>query len=353
MTTPPTFLVTGATGYLGRHVFEALSRVLPSARPVALVRDVRQWEELDWQQAERPIPAIAGRLDQPDTFRDDPRLGELGGIFHLAGEVKHTRRDTEGMRRTNVEGTLAMVRLAAEKKCRLVFVSSSGTVSCFKEPHGAADEEAPFCEETVGTWPYYASKIEAERGARKLADELGVELVIVRPPVLLGPGDHRFRSTNNVMRVLKRRLPFILGGGMHFVDIRDVADAMVRAMVHGSPRPVYHFRGEATTLDGFFRQVAKEAGYEPSWVTLPKAVSWNLARLNLALGSKLSVLPDPVVVEMGSHFWDVKSTYAEEDLGFRNRAPSETLRDTIAWLREHHPVLNPNAKPIAEHLLHH
>ena len=133
-------------------------------------------------------------------------------------------------------------------------------------------------------------------------------------------------------------VPFILGGGMHFVDIRDVADAMVRAMVHGSPRPVYHFRGEATTLDGFFRQVAKEAGYEPSWVTLPKAVSWNLARLNLALGSKLSVLPDPVVVEMGSHFWDVKSMYAEEDLGFRNRAPSETLRDTIAWLREHHPV---------------
>lgn len=353
MTSKPTFLVTGATGFLGRHVLEALPRILPDAEAVALVRDVSQWEALDWQRADRPIAAIAGRFDQPDAWKEDPRLGTLAGIFHLAGEVKHTRRDTEEMRRINVEGTLAMVRLAAAKKCRMVFVSTSGTVSCFKEQAGAADESAPFCDETVGTWPYYASKIEAEREARKLADELGVDLVIVRPPVLLGPGDHRFRSTNNVMRVLKRKLPFILGGGMHFVDIRDVSDAMVRAMVHRSPRPVYHFRGEATTLDGFFRLVAKEAGYEPSWVTLPKPVSLTLARLNLALGGKLSVLPDPVVVEMGSHFWDVKSTFAEEELQFRNRPPAETLRDTIAWLREHHPILNPHAKPIAEHLLHH
>ena len=79
------------------------------------------------------------------------------------------------------------IREAAERGCRLVFVSTSGTVGCFRDPAGSADEASPFCEAEVGGWPYYRSKIDAEREARRLADQLGVRLVIMRPPVLLGP----------------------------------------------------------------------------------------------------------------------------------------------------------------------
>ena len=68
-----------------------------------------------------------------------------------------------------------MVRLAARHRCRLVLVSTSGTVGCFRHPDATADEEAPYCEREVARWPYYNSKIQAEQTARKLADELGVQ----------------------------------------------------------------------------------------------------------------------------------------------------------------------------------
>jgi nucleoside-diphosphate-sugar epimerase len=65
-----------------------------------------------------------------------------------------------------------------------------------------ADEEAPFAERLVARWAYYVSKIRAEREARRLAHQLGVELVIVRPPVLLGLDDHNRLSTGCVQKVL-------------------------------------------------------------------------------------------------------------------------------------------------------
>jgi dihydroflavonol-4-reductase len=61
------------------------------------------------------------------------------------------------------------------------------------------------------------------------------------------------------------------------------------------------------------------------------------ARVNRRLGSPLRVLPDPVLIEMAGHHWDHRSRHAEQELGYASRAPEETLRDTVAWLREHHP----------------
>ena len=82
---------------------------------------------------------------------------------------------------------------------------------------------------------------------RAFADELGVELVFIRPPVLLGPGDHRFRSTSNIIRMLRGRLPFLIQGGMHFIDIRDAMHAIWCAMERPDVRPVYHLAGTSST----------------------------------------------------------------------------------------------------------
>ncbi len=337
----PAYLITGASGFLGRHILQSLRKNAPEARLLVLVRDAESWESQDWRQGLGEVEVVIGQLFPADSWRSDPRLAHLDGIFHLAAEVKHTRSDTGDMVRTNVEGTLSMVRLAAEKQCRLLFVSSSGTVSCSPRPGQGVGEDAPYREDVVGDWPYYASKIRAEKEARRLARESGVELVIFRPPVLLGPEDHRYRSTSNVLRVLRRRLPFIIHGGMHFVDVRDAADAMVRAMQHPNAQPVYHLAGTASTLDEFFRMVAERASLKPSWITLPGWLLRHAARLNEISGRRLHILPDPVVVEMAAHYWDLGSRHAEADLGYRSRPPEETIADTVAWMRSNHPDLKP------------
>jgi dihydroflavonol-4-reductase len=333
------FLVTGGTGFLGRHVLLALRRLRPDARLVVLVRDRRPWFEQEWTAEIGAVELVEGPLDSTAEWGDDPRLEGVQGIFHLAAVVNHSRSAADETFRTNVTGTMAMVELAARLSCRLLFVSTSGVVSCWPRPGNGAWEDGEFRDAIVGSWPYYASKIAAERNAGTLAKQLGVDLVVVRPPVLLGPGDHRFRSTVNVLRVLRGRLPAVPRGGMHFADVRDAADAMVRAMLLPRPRPVYHLVGSIASLDHFFRSVAAAAGVPRKWRVLPSWLLRGATRLNRRLGSPLHVLPDPVLLEMASHHWDHRSRYAEKELDYATRPPAETLRDTVDWLRQHHPEL--------------
>lgn len=252
------------------------------------------------------------------------------------------------MMRANVDGTLAMVRLAAHLGARLLFVSSSGTVGASKNPAEAPFEGARFAHQTAGAWPYYASKIRAEEEARRLADQLGVELVVVRPPVMLGPGDHRFRSTGNIIRHLRQKLPFLLHGGIHFVDVRDAARAMLRAATVAGPSPVYHLVGTSCSVPAFFGMVEAVSGVPAPKLVLPAEVARRISVIvDLAIhalpGDRHSPLPDPVVFEMGSHYWGLSSTRAEAELGYRGRPGMETLRDTVDWLRNNHPALDRRA----------
>ena len=326
------WLVTGASGFLGRHLLEANERSDAPRRFVALVRDPAAWSAMPWTAGLTRVRTLTGELLDPAAWRDAPSLAGLAGIVHLAALVRHSRRDAELVLKTNVEGTLAMVDLAAARACRLVFVSSSGTVGCFRTPAKSADETAPYCEAEVQRWPYYRSKILAERAARNRAAEHGVDLVIVRPPVLLGPGDHRHRSTSYVARFLQNRIPFLIRGGMHFADVRDVAQALLRLTTLPRPRPIYHLPGTLCTLSEFYGRLARLTGKPAPRRVLPFRAAWWCAWLSERLG--LGLLPEPGVIEMAAHHWAVRSLYAEQELGYASRPADLTLRDTIASLEE-------------------
>ena len=329
------WLVTGASGFLGRHLLDEIHAGTADPRAVALVRNPGEWDAMGWTRALTGVETISGTVADAEQWGDDPRLDGVAGIFHLAALVRHRRRGAGELYRTNVEGTAAMVRLAARRRCRMVFVSTSGTVGCFRSASGSADEASPFCEAEVSGWPYYTSKIAAEREARRLAGQLGVDLVIVRPPVLLGPGDHKFRSTGHLTRFLRGRLPFLVSGGMHFADVRDAARALLRAMVRPGARPVYHLPGTVCSIEEFFALAGSIAGKKPPSRMLPYRTAWWLARLTEPLG----VLPDPVVIEMAAHHWGMRSLFAGTELDYQSRPGAETLRDTVEWLRANHPGL--------------
>lgn len=323
-------LITGATGFLGRHLLRALWA--QGIRPAVLVRQRAAWGTEAWHSQDGAASLIEGHPLAPELWRSDPALSGVRSIFHLAGIVRHTRSAPEEMLKLNVKGTLDMVHVAARLGARLVFVSSSGTVGCFRAQDMRAEEDAPFAESLAGRWPYYASKIRAEREARSLADKLGVELVIVRPPVLLGPEDHRRRSTGYVQKVLDGKVPLVPSGGMHFTDVRDVATALARIAELQSPRAVYHLPGTATTLREFFAMVTEVSGAPVIERPLPRWAAIGLAQIG-ALGGRLHAsMPDPVVLEMATCFWGLASLFAHE-LGYAPRPGRQTLSDTVSWLR--------------------
>jgi nucleoside-diphosphate-sugar epimerase len=327
----PKVLVTGATGFLGRHLLRTL--VEQGVGRVALVREASAWEAQPWRHEAGDVGVVEGSPLDSERWKNDPALAGVTTIFHTAGIVSHSRKSPEAMMELNVEGTLAMVRVAKTLGARLVFVSSSGTVGCFPFKDMSADEDSPYAEPTVSRWPYYVSKIRAERDARKLAAHFGVELVIIRPPVLLGPDDHRHRSTAYVKKVLENKVPAVPRGGMNFTDIRDVARALARLVDFPSPRPVYHLPGQAMSLREFFDMVIEVSGAKPIRRPMPPWATMGLARVARLTPRRPSWIPDPVVLEMSTHYWGLTSLFAHE-LGYAPRSARQTLSDTVGWLRQ-------------------
>lgn len=336
-----TYLITGATGFVGRHLLQAL-HAANDCLPVALVRQKQLWNSYDWARDLTGVQVLAGSVVEARAWTNDPVLKNLQGIYHLAAVVRHSRQGAEEMYQTNIQGVLNMVRLAQRHKCRLIYVSTTGTVGCFKKFGQYVDEDSPYCEQEVKNWPYYDSKIQAEKKAQELAHELGVELVIIRPPVLLGPGDHRARATGHIVRMLRGKLPFIIRGGMHFVDIRDATQAILKAMQITGPKPVYHLVGKTCSIDDFFGMVAAVSGVPCPRRHLSRRLAWSVSSLTQWVdrwipGDRHPLLPDPVVFEMASCYWDAQSKYSAKDLGFANRPALDTIRDTVAWICENYP----------------
>lgn len=327
-----TVLVTGATGFLGGHVLHALRRQSPHGAAAVLVRSARTWHDAAHSKHAGAVQVIEGELTDVSAVIKALGGQTLTGILHLAAVVHHSRSDAAKTHRANVVGTGAMVDLAQKTGARLVFVSTSGTVGCHRQASYSPNEHAPHCSAAVRHWPYYVSKIAAEKLILKAVQQKQLDAVILRPPVMLGPNDARFRATSLLVRFLRGRVPFYLGGGMHFIDVRDAAEAVAAALHHRAPRPVYNLPGAAMSLKNYFQAVGDLSGVKAPKLLLPYPVAHAFARVT---GGRIF---DPVVIEMGRHHWGLSSLYAQE-LGFSPRSEYETLTETVAWLRDVHPAL--------------
>lgn len=324
-----TILVTGGTGYVGRNIVAAL-RV--TGREVRLLN-----RSIDSELERAGAVTVCGSILEPADLR--AALSGCEAVFHCAGRVDRSRAHAAAMRRLHVQGTQAVVEFAARARVRrVVYVSTSGAVCCTRNPE-VLDENAPYSSLSE-RWPYFESKIEAERVAFAAAREKGVDLICLNPSLILGPGDVRDSSTGDVLKVLQRRLPGIPSGGLSFVDVRDVASVAVAALERGRPGDRYLLGAANWTLQRFFGRIGELAGVPVPRLRIPDGPARLAARtidpLFRALGR-----PSPLdlpSVEMSQVFWYVNSSRARRELGFVSRIPDETLRDTIDDLRRRHEL---------------
>lgn len=320
------YLVTGPTGFLGRHLVALLLE--RGHVVVALCR--KGAPDLEAQG----LSVFAGDVLDGASVR---KAAEgCDGVFHCAGLVSRKREDAEALYRVNVDGTksaLDACRQAGIK--RVVLASTSGTVAVSKSPE-VVDERAEVPMEIISAWPYYRSKLYAERAAldRNTSE---FEVVSINPSLLLGPGDVNGSSTGDVVQFLEGKLPVIPAGGLSFVDARDAAEAMVLGMEKGRGGQRYLIGAANMTLFAFFGRIARIADVAEPKLKAPKSV-W-LAKLGAEVLNKVSKhLPmdmelDPVSAEMGQYFWYLDNGKAKRELGWDHRDPIETLSDTVDDLR--------------------
>ena len=337
-------LVTGATGFLGGHLVERLLE--EGHEVVALCRE------------EEPELSARGVTVAPGDVLDRESVERAAdgcvGVFHCAGKVSRHPEDAEELYKLHVDGTRSVLAACKAKGVRrFVHASTSGTVAVSDDPRRFAteDDEAPLA--LIARWPYYRSKLYAERAALE-ANEPGVlDVVSVNPTLLLGPGDLRGSSTEDVRLFLERRIPAVPAGGLSFVDARDAADAMVLAMDRGKPGARYLIGAKNLTIRRFFECLERVSGVHAPLLPMPRMPM--MARLGAPwLGRALERLgqfpvPDPVSLEMAQYFWYLDSSRAEAELGWTPRDPMQTLADTVRDLYDRRVVTwGAGAYPAAE-----
>lgn len=333
------YLVTGATGFLGRHLVAQL--VAEGHDVVALVRT----PGVDFG-VDGPGKIEQAKGDILDRASVEAAAAGCEGVFHCAGKVSRKPEDAEELHRLHVVGTRTVLDACIARGVRrAVVASTSGVVAVSTDPDkiSTEDDETPIG--ILSRWPYYRTKLFAEQAAFEkngavLPDNAGLfQVVCVNPTLLLGPGDVNGSSTEDVRLFLERRIPAIPPGGLSYVDVRDAAMGMRLAMERGTPGKRYLLGACNLTMREFFARLERVSGVRGPVVPVPRAPhgievaragAQLLERMTARLGLTLPV--DAVSLDMAHHTWYLDASLAEKELGWVPRDPTETLADTVADL---------------------
>ena len=293
MSAAQTILVTGADGFVGRALCEALRE--RGDQVIAAVRTV-----------DGPGRAVVGNLDGNTDWR--AALHGCATVVHLAARV-HVMSDTHAdplrlYREVNVEATLNLARQAhAAGVKRMVFVSSvkvNGEATDGK-PFAATDVPAP-------SDPYGISKMEAEDGLRAYAAASGLEVVIVRPPLVYGPGVKA--NFLNLIKMVERGLPLPLGlvdNRRSMVALDNLVDLLMLCTRHpAAPGNIFMVSdGDDLSVAQLIRLIAEAFDKKAVLLPVPTGLMALVAKMlgkstvaNRLLGSlQVDIVPTRVTLE--------------------------------------------------------
>jgi nucleoside-diphosphate-sugar epimerase len=320
-------LVTGGHGFIGAHLCARLlaagHRVRVLARPGS---DLSRLDGLD-------VTAVRG--DLADSAGLAEAVAGADWVFHLAGALKGFTR--EDLLRVNRDGTRNLVAACLAHNPGLAkFILVSSLAAAGPSPGGAQPlyEDAP---PHPLTW-YGESKLEAERavlGAKALPS------VILRPPVVFGPGD---RDVYSYFRLASRGLLPIPGhAARHYslVFAPDLADGILQAAERTvPPGAVFNLTGsEVVTWAQLGQGIARALGRDGRVLHLPEGlvrVCGHLADLAARMGGTPQIFSSQKVKEMLAPAWVASPLKAAGALGWTAPTPlDEALALTVAWYRTH------------------
>ena len=267
-------LVTGASGFVGRSVCAHL--VSRGERVRALVRG-------SWEQ---PCVEVAETADLFDRTAVRRALDGVDAVVHLAARA-HVGRETssspmDAFRRTNVDGTRVLLEEATEAGVRTFAMASS-----VKAVGEVAANGQRFTEETVPhpTDPYGVSKWEAERVVSQFALRTGLRAVILRLPLVYGPGVGA--NMLRLLRLVDRGLPLPFGGIANrrsMIYVENVAAAFSHALRNAAACGTFFVSdGIDLSTPDWIRAIADALGRPARLIPVPESLLRGIGKIGSAL----------------------------------------------------------------------
>ena len=319
-------LVTGATGFTGSHLARALAAGGHDVR--ALVRNLARARDLDASGVELTI----GDLRDAEALAS--AVSSIDVVYHVAAVYRSAGASTDVYRAVNATAVRRLIEAAARAGVRRVVLCSTVGVHGDIE-HPPADEDAPLKPGDV----YQVTKLEGEHLARDAGERLGIEVTILRPTGIYGPGDRRLLK---LFRNVVRRFPTLGRGEIyyHLTYIDDLVEGFRLCGEHpaGANRTYILAGDEVTTLNELVRLIAEVAGVRPPTLHLPVWPFWVAGAVCETVCAPLGIEP-PLYRRRVDFFTKSRAfdiTRARTEIGY---APRVGLREgigrTLEWYREH------------------
>lgn len=321
-----TVLVTGATGFLGaalvRQLLERGEQVRVTARKGS---DRSNIAGLD-------VEVVEADLAQAHSLA--PACRSISALYHCAADYRLWVRDPDTMLRTNVDGSVALIRAAAAAGAHRIIYTSSVAALGINKNGVPGDETTPSAlADMVGI--YKRSKFLAEEAVRRLVAQEKAPVVIVNPSTPIGPRDIKPTPTGRIIvEAANGKMPAFVQTGLNIAHVDDVARGHILALEKGRIGERYILGGEDLTLEQILHIVCKAVGRKVPTIKLPIA-----AVLPIAYAAELAarLLPnwEPFAtvdgVKMARKMMYFSSAKATAELGYSSRPAAQALHDAVRW----------------------
>lgn len=318
-------VVTGATGHVGNNLVRLLVERGWSVRAGVHRGD----EALEGVDCER-VP-----VDLDDEASLDAAFTGAEVVFHLAAVISIDGDRDGRVARTNVDGAARAARAAGRAGARRMVHMSS--IHAFDpEPAGEPVDEGRR-RGLDSKKAYDRSKARGEAAVRRVADEAGMEVVVVNPTAVIGPYDFGpSRAGQVLLDLARRRLPSLIDGGFHWVDVRDVAASTAAAAERGVAGESYLLPGNWVSVVEMAEVASAVTGVPRPRMVTPRWLAQGAAPFSVAwarLRRRSPLFTGESVHALGT-YRHISGARAGAALGHAPRPFEETVRDTYAWFIE-------------------
>lgn len=324
--------VTGGTGLLGSTLVRQLAQ--EGYVVTALVRSREKAANLF---TDLPIKFVQGDLDHVAGFAE--ALTGCDVVFHTAAFFREYYQPGDHWRMLqaiNIYGTLALLQAARERGVQtFVHTSTSGTSG--PNPAGGPSDETTPPGALAHSNLYFRSKVLTDQAIARFVQAQAMRVLTIHPAWMWGPGDAAPTASGQlVLDFLARKIPAIIPGGSMVVDVRDVAQTMIRAVERGKAGEHYLVAGRYAALSEIMHTLEGVSGVPGPRLRLPYAATlayaW-FAQTMARLRGRSTLITLEGIRTQNERF-EISSAKAMRELGATFRPLPETLRDEVAWFRE-------------------
>ena len=318
-------LVTGGAGLLGKELITQLLQAGKEVRAIYNKTMLAQFQDDNLQQFQCDILDVIGL---------EEAMKDVDQVYHCAATVTFNPKRKQEMFKINIEGTANVVNAALDAGVKkMVYVSSVAALGRIRE-NELINETMKWTEETSNS-AYGQSKYLAEMQVWRGIGE-GLNAVMVNPVIILGPGDWNSGSSK-MFKTVYDGFPWYTNGTSGFVDVKDVAKAMIELMNSNISAERFIISAENKSYADVFNLIAKVFNKKPPHKQVTPVLAkivWRLEAIKSLFTGK-----EPLITKETTATALAKVNFDNSKLkrflpGFEYRKIEETITDTCLALQQ-------------------